>query len=93
MNKAFKITIAIAAMGLFCVSCTNNNPRSRGIEAGKKACECYKLEDFKTVDSCLKVIEQENTEFLNDTAYTNAMEEELIRCVTEGVTDIAKPVQ
>lgn len=91
MNKALAIIATISMVGLFCISCGNNNPRNRGIEAGKKACQCYNLENFEAVDSCLKLIENENADFLDDTAYTNAMEEQLIRCVSEGVIDIVKP--
>lgn len=90
MNKIIKGAVIISAATLFLVSCNNNNPRKRGIEAGKAACECYKLEDFEAVDSCMKRIEQENAEYLNDTAYINAMEEQFIRYITEGVNDIVK---
>ncbi len=85
MNKTIKFLFAISFASLILSSCNNGNPRKRGIEAGRTACECYKLEDFETVDSCLKKIEVENAEFLADTAYTNAMEEQLIRCVSDGV--------
>ena len=93
MNKALRITLSIAVMGLLFASCGNNNPRNRGIEAGKAACKCYQLEGFEAVESCLKEIERNNAEFLDDTAYTNAMEEEMIRCANEGVIDIVKPIK
>lgn len=93
MNKALRITLGISLLGLLCTACGGNNPRNRGIEAGKAACKCYQLEGFEAVESCLKEIERNNAEFLDDTAYTNAMEEEMIRCANEGVIDIVKPIK
>lgn len=90
MNKSLKTILALSAAALFFSSCTGGTPRVRGTEAGEAACQCYKLGEFEAVDSCLKVIEQDNAEFLNDTAYTNAMEEQILRCVTDDVIDIVK---
>lgn len=87
MNKIVRTLLTLTAATIILSSCGNGNPRNRGIEAGKAACQCYNLEDFEAVDSCIKKIEQENAEFLNDTAYTNAMEEQILRCLTDGVID------
>lgn len=90
MNKVIKAIVCLSISVIFLSSCSGGSPRNRGIEAGKAACECYKLEDFESIESCLKTIEQENAEFLNDSAYTNAMEEQLLRCVSDGVIDFAQ---
>lgn len=90
MNKIVKTLLLISAATVILSSCGNGNPRKRGTEAGKAACQCYKLDDFESIDSCLKTIEQENAEFLNDTAYTNAMEEQILRCLADGVIDFTK---
>lgn len=74
-------------------SCNGGDPKSKGTEAGKEACKCYQLDNFEAVDSCLKKIEHENSDFLNDTAYINAMEEQMLRCASEGVIDIVKPIK
>ena len=90
MNKAIRVFLCLSVSTILLSACSGNNPRNRGIEAGKAACKCYNLEGFEAVDSCLKEIERNNAEFLNDTAYTNAMEEQLILCVADGVIDITK---
>ena len=91
-NTTLKIA-TVAAIALTLTSCGSGSPRNRGTEDGKKACQCYKLDDPDAVEKCLSEIEQNNVEFKNDTAYTNAMEEQLLRCVADGIVDIVKPIK
>lgn len=79
--------LILPAIALLMISCSGGTPRERGKEAGKQACECYKLETFDETSACLNEIEKENADFVNDTAYINAMEEQLILCVADGVLD------
>ncbi|MBP5548520.1 MAG: hypothetical protein J6X58_06500 [Bacteroidales bacterium] len=93
MNKAIKNIAILSLALLFASSCGKGDPRKKGIDAGKAACECYKLDGLEAVEGCLKKIENDNQEFLNDTAYCNAMEEQLLKCVSDGVIDIVKPIK
>lgn len=83
----------LSLTAIILASCNGGDPKSKGTEAGKEACKCYQLDNFEAVDSCLKKIEHENSDFLNDTAYINAMEEQMLRCASEGVIDIVKPIK
>lgn len=74
-------------------SCNDSKPHRRGVAAGKAACECYQLGSLDSVISCLDKIDKDNEEFLNDTAYTNAMEQQMLECISEGIIDISKPVK
>ncbi len=73
---------------LFLAACSSGDPHKHGVAAGKAACECYKLENLDAIDACLDKIEKENSEFLTDTAYTNAVENEILDCITLGISDI-----
>lgn len=72
--------------------CGRNNPHQRGIEAGRAACECYKIDDAVEREACLDKIDSIYHDMLGDTAFTNAVEEVTIKCLTEGVNDIVKPI-
>lgn len=78
---------------LLCCACNNKDPHRRGVEAGKAACQCYQLEGLEAVSRCLDEIDKENTPFLYDTAYTNAMEAQLLNCISTGVIDAEKPIK
>ncbi|MBQ7062888.1 MAG: hypothetical protein IJM88_06335 [Bacteroidales bacterium] len=78
---------------LLCCACANKDPHRRGVEAGKAACQCYQLEGLEAVSRCLDEIDKENTPYLYDTAYTNAMEAQLLNCITTGVIDAEKPIR
>lgn len=93
MNKIFKYTIAALSVVFFCTSCGKGDPRKNGIEAGKAQCECYKLEGAEAVDNCLSEIEKKYVDFQTDTAFINAMEEQMINCITDGVVDIVNPIK
>ena len=93
MNKYFKLFPAAFVAVLLFVSCNSNNPHRRGIVAGQEACQCYQLHGLDSVVSCLDRIDRENHEFLNDTAYTNAMEQQMLECISDGVIDITKPIK
>ena len=86
-------SISVSVLILFAaVSCNNRNPRECGYEAGKAACECYKIEDPEEREACLDIIDSTYCDFLDDTAFTTAVEKATIECLTEGVNDIVKPV-
>ena len=93
MNKRFAITVTLLGTCAVLAGCGNSDPRHKGTEAGKAACECYKLEGLEAVEECLDKIERDNQEFLTDTAYTNAVEAQLFECITEGIIDIDKPIK
>ena len=93
MNPLYKIAIGTTVAALLCCSCANKDPHRRGVEAGKAACQCYQLEGLEAVSRCLDEIDKENTPFLYDTAYTNAMEAQLLNCISTGVIDAEKPIK
>ncbi|MBO4307186.1 MAG: hypothetical protein J5848_02605 [Bacteroidales bacterium] len=93
MNKTVKTAIIISVALIACCSCSKGDPRKRGVEAGKAACECYKLNDSKEIESCLSKIENENQEILTDSAYLNAVDEQLLQCISDGVIDIENPIK
>ena len=81
MNKTFRTIGCIAVMAIVTLSCSSKDPAKKGMEAGKAACECYNLEDGEAVENCIQNIEKEYAELLNDTAFTNAMEQQLLDCI------------
>lgn len=93
MNKSITLILSAVLFLFFCISCNNGNPRTKGLAAGKEACQCYKLEGLEEVSACLDKIELENKEYLSDTAFTNAMESMMLQCVSDGVIDIVKPIK
>ena len=93
MNKRFRIAAIILCTLMVVTGCGSKDPHKRGVEAGKAACECYKLEGMDAVNDCLNRIEKENQELLTDTAYTNAVEAQLLECITDGVIDMDKPIK
>ncbi len=93
MNKRFTLALALLALLAATSACTGKDPQRKGNEAGKAMCECYKLESSDKVEACLNKIESENQEYLTDTSYQNAVESQLLKCITEGVFDIAKPLK
>lgn len=93
MNKRLTIVATLMAALTLTTACSNRDPHRRGIEAGKAACECYKLEGLEAVQKCLDQIEKDNQELLTDTAYINAIESQLLECITDGVIDIEKPIK
>ena len=93
MNKFFKCLFLFAGVGLLFTACHSNDPHKRGVAAGKEACECYQLNSLDSVMSCLDMIDKENQEYLNDTAYINTMEKQMLDCISEGIIDIAKPIK
>ncbi|MBP5189588.1 MAG: hypothetical protein J6031_01580 [Bacteroidales bacterium] len=93
MNKRLILIAAFFCVAMVLEGCSNKDPHRRGIEAGKAACECYKLDDAEAVENCLNEIEIANQELLTDTAYTNAVESQLLECITDGVIDIVKPIK
>jgi hypothetical protein len=93
MNKRFMIATVLFGALMLTTACKGGDPHSKGVEAGKAACECYKLDGLEAVEKCLDKIERENQEFLTDTAYTNAVEAQLLECITDGVIDIVKPIK
>lgn len=93
MNKRITIATALFMTALVLNGCGNKDPHKKGIEAGKAACECYKLDTAEEVEKCLDQIEKSNQELLTDTAYINAVETQLLECITDGVIDIVKPIK
>lgn len=93
MNKRLTSGLAILAVLALTIGCSNKDPQRKGTEAGKAMCECYKLGSADEVEACLDKIEKENQEYLTDTSYLNAVESQLLQCITEGVTDIVKPIK
>ena len=93
MNKALKTAATLLAATLLCIACNGKDPHSRGVAAGKAACDCYKLDGLEAIEACLNEIEANNQEFLTDTAYLNACEQQLLECITDGVVDIDKPIK
>lgn len=93
MNKIIKCLFLISVTTMLCVACNSGNPHKRGVAAGKEACECYQLNSLDSVMNCLDRIDNENKEYLNDTAYTNAMEEQMLQCISDGIIDISNPVK
>ena len=93
MNKRLTLGMALVALLAVTVGCSNKDPQRKGLEAGKAMCECYKLESPDEVDACLNKIAKENQEYLTDTSYLNAVEGQLLECITEGITDIVKPLK
>jgi len=93
MNKRLIVVATLMAALTLTTSCSNRDPHRRGVEAGKAACECYKLEGLDAVEKCLNDIERANQELLTDTAYTNAVEAQMLECITDGVIDIVKPIK
>lgn len=93
MTKKVATTLALFCAALVLTGCGSNDPHRRGVEAGKAACECYKLEGLEAVENCLNKIEKDNQELLTDKAYTDAVEQQLFECITDGVIDIAKPIR
>lgn len=93
MNKRFTLASALLALLAATSACTGKDPQRKGNEAGKAMCECYKLESSDEVETCLNKIESENQEYLTDTSYQNAVESQLLKCITEGVFDIVKPLK
>lgn len=92
MNKTVRTIIPILCLLLLCSACDTKDPHKKGIAAGKAACECYKLEGLEAVEACLEKIEQQNQEFLTDTAYLSACEQQMLECITDGITDADKPI-
>jgi hypothetical protein len=92
MNKSVKFIIAVCGV-LTMVSCGSNDPYKKGVAAGKAACECYKMEGLEAVEQCIAKIERENQEFLNDSIYISACEEQMLNCITQGVIDADKPIK
>ncbi len=83
--------LAYAALGCCLLgACGSKDPHRNGIAAGKAACECYQLETLEEKDSCLDKIDSTYKDFYDDTAFTNAMEVQQLRCIGEGVLDIVK---
>lgn len=93
MNNRVKLILMASFLVLAVASCKSGDPHRRGIAAGKEACECYKLSGIDTVLACLDRIDAENKEYQNDTAYTNAMEQQMLNCLSEGVVDITNPIK
>ena len=93
MNKQLATAVTLIGICAVLAGCGNSDPRRKGTAAGKAACECYKLEGLEAVEECLDKIERDNQAFLTDTAYTNAVEAQLLECITEGVIDIDKPIK
>lgn len=87
------LSVGLVAVTLLLCSCGSKDPHRRGVEAGKAACQCYQLEGLEAVSRCLDEIDKENTPFLYDTAYTNAMEQQLLNCISSGVIDAEKPIK
>ena len=92
MNKSLSTILVLFCLTLLLAACSNKDPRKKGVAAGKAACQCYQLNDSTAIQNCLKDIEKENTPFLYDTIYINAMENELLNCISEGVIDFSKPL-
>ena len=93
MNKSIKIFATVLASTLMCVSCGLKDPHSMGIEAGKAQCKCYQQEGEEAVASCLNDIELKYKDYLNDTAYIDAAETQMLRCISDGVIDIDNPIK
>lgn len=93
MNKKITIVFSLLAVMVLASGCNNKDPQRKGTEAGKAMCECYKLNSQEEIEKCLQKIENENQEYLTDTSYLNAVEGQLLECITEGVTDIVKPIK
>ena len=93
MNKRIKQTVIFSCALFLLASCGKGDPRKNGTAAGKAACQCYKLENAEAVNKCLSDIEKKYQDFLTDTAYINASEEQLLKCITDGVIDIANPIK
>ncbi len=93
MNKTVIISTIFVAVAALCGSCGKKDPRLMGAESGKAQCECYKLEGEEAVKKCLDDIEKKYTDYLNDTAYIEASELQMLNCISEGVVDMDKPIK
>lgn len=93
MNKTVIISAILIAVAAMCSSCGNKDPRIMGTESGKAQCECYKLEGEESVNNCLGDIEKKYSDYLNDTAYIEASEVQMLNCISEGVVDMDKPIK
>ncbi len=93
MNKRIRTTVIFSCALFLLASCSKGDPRKNGIEAGKAACQCYKLENAEDVSKCLSDIERKYQDFLTDTAYINASEEQQLKCISDGVIDIVHPIK
>ena len=86
----FRLAAIATAAGCLLSACGNKDPHKNGIAAGKAACECYQLATLEDQDHCLDQIDSTYQDFLTDTAYTNAVEAQLLQCISNGVLDIVK---
>lgn len=93
MNKRLTYGLTLLAALTIATGCSNKDPQRKGTEAGKAMCECYKLSSSDEVEACLDKIEKEHQEYITDTAYLNAVESQLLQCITDGVMDIVKPIK
>lgn len=89
MNLKIKTLLVILASMMVFGACGNKDPHKKGIEAGKATCKCYQLEGQEAI-SCIEAIEKEYQMYLYDTTFTNAMELQLLDCISDGVADIVK---
>jgi len=84
------LVAALALTSCLLAACGNKDPYKNGVAAGQAACDCYQLESIEEQSRCLDQIDSTYREFLTDTAYTNAVETQMLRCISDGVLDIVK---
>lgn len=92
MRKTVSLLATCCAVLALLASCSNKDPRHQGEKAGKASCDCYQLDTQDEVESCLDEVMQLYTKYVTDTTFTNAMEKELLNCVSAGVVDFDKPL-
>lgn len=90
-----KKTLILLAAGvlLLVTACSNKDPRHQGERAGKASCECYKLGTQEEIERCLDEVMEPYAKYVTDTTFTNAMEHEMLQCITQGVVDFDKPLR
>lgn len=93
MNKTFKLFFFVFATSLLCFSCGKKDPRLMGTESGKAQCACYQLEGEEAVNKCLDNLDKKYQEYLNDTAYIEAAEMQMLHCISDGIIDLDKPIK
>ena len=93
MNKTFIIIGMFLAVTALCLSCGKKDPRAMGTESGKAQCACYQMESEEAVNACLNDLERKYQEYLNDTAYIEAAETQMLQCISDGVVDAEKPIK
>jgi len=89
-SSFFRLVAALALTGSLLAACGNKDPYKNGVAAGQAACDCYRLESIEEQEHCLDQIDSTYRDFLTDTAYTNAVETQMLRCISDGVLDIVK---